>query len=214
MKLKLTIYLLLKYYNLIKTNYKLGNVNFGSKDATNFFIESLKKSNFYLEYGSGSSTILASNLNKTFISIESDKNFYNFLLNKIDNKEMLNFKSLGIVGDYSTPLFFNIRKHFLKSKVIHYVNDVLDTLSKSTKVPDLILIDGRYRVLCSLFLHNFFINKKDMPLIIFDDYLNRDYYHVIENFFKIRMVGRFAVLEELIQNDTRHLISKYTLDAR
>ena len=62
--------------------------------------------------------------------------------------------------------------------------------------------------------HNFFINKKDMPLIIFDDYLNRDYYHVVENFFKIRMIGRFAVLEELIQNDTRHLISKYTLDAR
>ena len=42
MKLKLTIHLLLKYYKLIKTNYKLSNVNFGSQDATNFFIKSLK----------------------------------------------------------------------------------------------------------------------------------------------------------------------------
>ena len=46
------------------------------------FLKNLKQCNFYLEYGSGNSTILANKLNKKFKSIELDKSFYNYLKSK------------------------------------------------------------------------------------------------------------------------------------
>ena len=39
----------------------------------------LKKSNVYLEYGSGNSSLVAKSKNKNFFSIESDKNFFNYI---------------------------------------------------------------------------------------------------------------------------------------
>ena len=61
-------------YNLIltATNFKISNdVDFGCDSTNDFFTKSLKKSNLYLEFGSGSSTLLADRLFKQFISIEA-----------------------------------------------------------------------------------------------------------------------------------------------
>ena len=70
---------LLRYLTIINSKYNVSNkVNFGSKVANNFFKKNLKQCNFYLEYGSGNSTILANKLNKKFKSIETDKSFYGF----------------------------------------------------------------------------------------------------------------------------------------
>ena len=60
-------------------NFK-DNINFGSLRSNLFFSELLKNSVFYFEFGSGSSSILAKKLGKKFISIECDKNFFNFMV--------------------------------------------------------------------------------------------------------------------------------------
>ena len=52
------------------------NIDFGSKKANEFFKKTLRKSNFYFEFGSGNSTILAEEFKKKFISIELDKTFF------------------------------------------------------------------------------------------------------------------------------------------
>ena len=51
-------------------------INFGNNTTNSFFLNKLKKSKFYFEYGSGSSTLVANELNKKFISIELDKKYY------------------------------------------------------------------------------------------------------------------------------------------
>ena len=78
----------------------------------------------------------------------------------------------------------------------------------------MILVDGRYRVLCALKLYDFFKEKKNLPLIILDDYETREYYKIFEKFYKIRLVGRLGVIEGFVENDTKNLIKKYSLDCR
>lgn len=70
----------LRYFNLVKYDYKIySKVDFGSKIANNFFLSKLKNSKLYLEYGSGSSTLIARKLKKYFFSVESDKIFFSTL---------------------------------------------------------------------------------------------------------------------------------------
>ena len=59
-----------------------------------------------------------------------------------------------------------------------------------------------------------FLNKHNIPLIILDDYKHREYYQIIEKFWNVRIIGRFAVLEGLIKNDSKEFITKYILDCR
>ena len=213
--MKSFVYFFLVYLNLIKPKYKISHeINFGSNVANSFFIESLKKSVFYLEYGSGSSTILADRLNKEFLSVESDTNFYNFLSKQIKEKNKIILRGFGLSGDFSTPLLFNFRKYFLRNKALKYSADVLENLENNKKIPDLILVDGRYRVLCALKLYDFFKEKKNFPLIILDDYETREYYKILEKFYKIRLVGRLGVIEGFVENDTKNFIRKYSLDCR
>jgi hypothetical protein len=59
--------------------------------------------------------------------------------------------------------------------------------------PDLVLIDGRFRVFC------FLTSVKFAPVgtkILFDDYINRPFYHVVEEFCeRIDTCGRQALFE-------------------
>ena len=75
---------ILRYLSIVKfSKYKVSdNINFGSKIANNFFIKSIKNSKSYFEYGSGNSTMYAKKLKKNFLSIETDKSFYNFMKKK------------------------------------------------------------------------------------------------------------------------------------
>ena len=82
-KIKNFLIYILRYFSIINSNYKISSsINFGSKTSNDYFKRLLKTSKSYLEYGSGSSTLLAKKLNKKFISIETDKSFYSFLKDK------------------------------------------------------------------------------------------------------------------------------------
>ena len=68
---KITNFLIyiLRYFSIINSNYEISSsINFGSKTSNDYFKRLLKTSKSYLEYGSGSSTLLAKKLNKKFIS--------------------------------------------------------------------------------------------------------------------------------------------------
>jgi len=58
---------------------------------------------------------------------------------------------------------------------------------------DVILIDGRFRVSCFLYS---LINAKKDSIIIFDDYLNRPWYHIVEDVIPLYdKCGRQAVFK-------------------
>jgi len=206
---------ILRYYQFYNPKYNVSKkINFDNNKENLFFIKKLRKSKLYLEFGSGNSTLLAKFYNKEFYSVESDRNFYFFLKNKFFLKNYF-LKDLGVVKYFSIPLLFNLRKKFLSSKARKYSSDIFNILKKNKKVPDFVLIDGRYRVLTSIYLYRFYKNKNKNFFIIIDDYKNRNFYHVIENFFVIKTYGRFGVTNELKKGiDTSKYIKKYILDYR
>ena len=204
------IYHILRYHNLVKVNLDINeNINFGSDEANNFFESKLSNCKVYLEYGSGSSTLLADKKNKNYFSIESDKSFYKKLKNRLKRKYIL--KELGYVYFSSIPMLFTLRKSFLIKKAKKYVNDILEHFNKNKIVPDFILIDGRYRVLCALQLHNFFKDKEKSFTIIVDDYTLKPDYLILEKFFEIKKIGRFGVLEKSKDQNPNKLIETYSI---
>ena len=213
----------LRYHNIINIDYKIdGKLLFGKKE-TKFFKKKLKKSNLYLEYGSGNSTVVAEKLNKNYYSIESDKNFYNYILKKI-NKKRISFIDFGIVGFYSNLLKYKFNKFKIAKKAEIYCSNILKNFSKKKIYPDLILVDGRYRVLAGLYLYKFFLNKKKKFTIIFDDYFERlnnvwgrKHYHILNKFFNVKKVGRFGVATSLKKKNSKNLqrnINLYKFDFR
>jgi len=171
------------------------------------FYKYLDKCINYFEYGSGGSTVQASirpNI-KSIISVESDIEWYNKIKNLVDNVHYIyndmNVKpnTWGHPGNNATSLQkINYSEHFKK-------------LGKDS---DLILIDGRFRVACCL---KCFDTMKDDCIMLFDDFLDRKYYHIVLNYFTIiektndnRMV---ALKKKKDVKISRDVISKYELIA-
>ena len=130
----------------------------------------LKDCKIYFEYGVGDSTIWAlENTSSRIISVDTDKKW----INKVDiskNKKRIdiNWINLGEIENWGRPKTYEYRKHF-----IEYISNVWNFNLKA----DVILVDGRFRVACFLYS---LINAKEGSIIIFDDYMNRSHYHVVE----------------------------------
>jgi hypothetical protein len=77
--------------------------------------------------------------------------------------------NLGDLTKWGRPKSYKYRSSF-----IDYISGVWNFKSQA----DVILIDGRFRVAC--FLYSLIHAKKD-SIIIFDDYLNRPWYHIVED---------------------------------
>jgi hypothetical protein len=184
-----------EYLGIIEKNVSISNkINFGSENSNIFFYKLLKKSKLYLEYGSGSSTLLAEKLNKKFLSIENDKGFYKKLKKKLknNNENSIKYIDLGPTKYDAIPI---IPSFFLKKKIIEYGNQIVFFYKKFKKIPDLILIDGRFRVFICLSILKFLIQKKQSTTIILDDYIYRKNYNILEKFFKVKIINRFAILK-------------------
>ena len=190
--INLSIYLL-RYFSIINTKYKISNqINFGSTLSNNYFKKNLKKCNYYLEFGSGNSTILADQLNKKFRSIETDKSFYRFMKSK-KIKDIL-YSDLGPTKYYSIPI---LPSFLLKKKIQKYADQIKNFFLIFNKLPDLILIDGRFRVFVALKIINFCLTRKELvnTIIIVDDFKFRKDYHVLKNILKVNLVGRLGVIK-------------------
>lgn len=212
-------YHLLRYLNIIKINYSISSKLTFGKNENKFFDKELSKSKLYLEFGAGNSTILADKKKKNFLSVESDKNFYVYMIKKI-NKKNIYFVNFGVVGFYSYPYFYKLSR----SKALDYSSTVFKKFSQRKKIPDLVLVDGRYRVLVGLFAYKFYYENKKKFKIIFDDFynvnnnkVNRFHYKILQKFFKIKKVGRFGVSSE-IKHENYRLLKKnlriYSYDPR
>lgn len=185
---------LLRYFSILKTKYKVSSeINFGSNQANNFFKKHLKKCKFYLEYGSGNSTLLAVRYKKKFISVEGDRSFYNYLRisKKINDIKYIN---IGPTKYFSYPI---LPFCFIEKKIIKYSNYFEKIFLEKRLIPDLVLIDGRFRVNVCLNIIKFLIKNKIKKniLLIIDDYKFRKSYKILKEFFKITNEGRFGVIK-------------------
>jgi len=205
----------LRFKNYIKPNYKVSSeVNFGSSEATNFFLNQLQSANCYLEYGSGNSTVLAQQWGKKIYSVESDKNFFTFLKPRIQQHYLL--VSLGVVFFFSTPVFASIRRFYLQKRAIRYASSIIKIMKEAGNLPDLVLVDGRYRVLCCLFVYQLFRSNPHRQIsIILDDFVNRRYYEILHSLFDITIIGRVGYLKfKPTDININQLIHHYQYDPR
>lgn len=140
-----------------------------------------------LEYGSGGSTVLAGDLGKTITSVECDPAWAAkmrawFAATPPKGRVTLHEVDIGPVGEWAHPI-----DDSGKDRWAEYPASVWDL--PGFQQPDVVLIDGRFRVACLLTVA---FRTKAPVTVLFDDY-SRPAYHVVEQAFRpIAMHGRMA----------------------
>jgi hypothetical protein len=150
----------------------------------------------YLEYGAGGSTVLASRYVDKLFSVESDAWFMRAVERKVRangataEKHFLH-ANIGMTEFWGKPAFTSYSEGRLR-RWTRYPQMPWKHLEAAGLVPDLILIDGRFRVACML---ECLVRVKDKSTaIFFDDYFDRESYSVVERFADmVDRAGRMAI---------------------
>jgi len=151
----------------------------------------MKDAKTYIEYGCGGSTKLATNYVDTIVSVENDGRFCNALKQSFANddkgkKIIINHVSLGPSGKWGHPVFtFNTPAY--KKRRDEYVSVLWDKLraeSGDNVQPDLILIDGRFRVACALY-SLMQLPQESETIFFFHDFNTRPVHHGLKEYVDI-----------------------------
>ena len=181
-----------------------------------YFDECLHAATKYLEFGSGNSTTRAvKQEGLQIISVESDSEYlddFKIFISTITKKSLsLEFihADIGPTEELGYP-----EESTEKAILLNYTNWVWDKLKFKSFIPDLILIDGRFRVACCL---KCFDKINQDCFIIFDDFLNRPQYHIVLDYYEIiekTIDNTMVVLQKKshIKNIPDELIEKYELN--
>ncbi len=165
-----------------------------------FFSLILTKCKKYLEFGVGGSTLLAYTTEniKKIISVDSDINWINeikkFKNIKNDDNQKLIFEyiDIGEVTNFGYP-------KIKTEKIFNYSNKVF---KKYKNDYDLVFIDGRFRVACTL---QVILNcKKDIKILI-HDFNGRPFYHILYKYldviYSINNLVLFSIKERININE-------------
>jgi hypothetical protein len=156
-------------------------------DASNAAFERmLEDCRFYMEYGCGGSTVLAARLGKPFISVETDRFFLKAVRKRIGTLsagQHLLYADIGPIGpQYGAPLFktpTDRRLEMWKSYVLLPWRHLEPGL-----LPDLVMIDGRFRVAAALISCAHLIDSPESRIAV-DDYVGRPHYQLIEQYAQL-----------------------------
>jgi hypothetical protein len=179
----------------------------GDLDTTNCFLERLPLCRMYLEYGSGGSTVTAARTKKPFITVDGDRFYLTSVQKKIEQQfgsvpGIFLYADIGLTGEWSFPTFTSATTRRLK-KWKCYPEAPWNIIKERSQFPDLILIDGRFRVACALVSLKHLNKQSDFVLLI-DDYAERPHYRVVEDFAHLDLMkGRMAVFKPKLIDPTK-----------
>ena len=154
--------------------------------SDSLFKESVFKASVYGEYGVGVSTQwVFENTKIPIYGVDTSEQWINHVKAKINlnSRVELNWVNLGELGDWGRPLTYDQRDKF---------KDYIESIWRYPKSkPDVVLIDGRFRVACMLYS---LLEGEPGSKIFFDDYVNRPHYYIVEEFVKpTKISGRQAM---------------------
>lgn len=151
------------------------------------FREIASQAEVYGEYGVGDSTKwVLNNTGSIVLSVDTSREWIEAIRSHVMRPERWepHYIDVGAVHEWGRPVGLQRRSRFL---------DYASSLWHRDASPDVVLIDGRFRVLCFLVS---LLNAKSGTLIVFDDYVDRLHYRVVEEFVEpIRVSRRQGLFE-------------------
>jgi hypothetical protein len=158
------------------------------------FERRLCEAQVYLEYGAGGSTVLAAQCGpKEIHTVESDKNFLDAVQRRVEvlsvsTRLQTYYVDIGPTKEWGWPTDATCAARWPAYCLAPWV-----PLAETHNPPDLILIDGRFRVACFLTSLMF---AKPGTAVLFDDYLDRPEYHVVQK--HVEQTGRAGRMAEFL----------------
>ena len=168
----------------------VSNVPAMDKAGLDRFQNALSESACYLEFGTGGSTVLAAEMGVSRIYAVDTSHAWveavRLAIQPFPVAATIEYCDIGLVGDWGRPVSNSGMANYYRYAQIPWQQARCDG-----RVPDLVLIDGRFRV--ASFLISLMCARPGTP-IIFDDYMNRKHYHVVERYCDISEIhGRLVV---------------------
>jgi hypothetical protein len=153
----------------------------------------LRETQCFLEYGAGGSTRLAASLGvPRIISVESDRAFALAVKRAVAHSgsaSILNLvhADIGPTKEWGYPADFRTLRRWP-----NYALGAWDYLRQKDMSPDLVLIDGRFRLGCFLIS---LLEARPGTVIAFDDYVpRREFYGAVERFVRpSEVIDRCAI---------------------
>lgn len=138
----------------------------------------MKSDNIYFEFGAGGSTNIASYYKVKTYSVESDVKWHKKLK---ESNIIVNYITVDLKANHIGFPGKETNVEDWKKYIQAY---------KSEYNANIIFIDGRFRVACSL---DIFSKIKNDTIVLIHDYTNRYKYHILENYYiKIKTWDRLA----------------------
>lgn len=151
----------------------------------------VSKVDVYGEYGLGQSTIwISRNTLADIYSVDTSIGWINMVKKRVGNNLRLGAEwvDMGELGSWGTPKKYPSRR---------VIESYIGSIWEREKQPELILIDGRFRVAC---FFKSILSGAPGTRILFDDYVNRPKYHIVEEYIARESTcgrqGLFVVPEE------------------
>lgn len=171
----------------------------------------LHNAEHYLEFGSGSSTLYASQLPtlKSITTVESSLDYVreNLLTDPHiktavqKNRILFHLINIGETGDWGYPVDSSCR-HLWPNYSLAAFNDRQNY--------DLILVDGRFRVACILAA---ILSTPENSLICVHDFWNRPAYHIVLKYLnvedEVETLGIFSKKREIDREEVQMLLQNY-----
>jgi len=155
-----------------------------SSDEKNIFDAAVKKSRHYIEFGLGGSTLRAiQKSNAKIYAVESSSEWLAqmrryFIFRYFENKRLHIFSvNIGPTKDWGYPEQDNDKNLFEA-----YPSKIFESIDR--KIIDLALVDGRFRVACTLKIILACYENKNIKIII-HDFWNREQYHMVLKYLSV-----------------------------
>lgn len=148
------------------------------------FREAVSRANVYAEWGTGASTfyVLQHGI-VNVLSLETDKSWANLMGH--NSQARVKHVDVGAVGEWGWPESYAKRENF-----IEYIEG---PFRNGEGGADMLFVDGRFRVSCFL---SALLHSTKGTVIVFDDYVSRGFYRLVEEFISpVSTHGRQALFE-------------------
>lgn len=198
-----------KLTNKPETTFALPSAPAMTEAERQLFAKHLKKAQYYFEFGSGGSTVWAVEHGLTVQGVESDPNWVNALQEKLGQQCQVAVADIGPTGDWGYPLTQQTDKFPAYSQAI----------LKHQQPFDLILIDGRFRVACTMaaIQHIAKHQTQDSTFIFIHDFWNRPHYHIVLEFLdvikQVESAGVFKVKKDVRLEKVAEVWLEYSVKA-